>query len=397
MTERRTSFPAGHPTQASPKVRHARSVWSNRLFGGDRGSTTALMAVVLAGGVLLGACAIVVDVGRLYVEREELHSGADAAALAVGGLCATSSTRCGPQSFALAATYANANAGDGVSAVTVVCGRGPGLSGCPAAATNRTACIGPAPAGARYVEVRTATARADGTTLLPPVIAQALAGNAGDRGTRVGACSRVAWGPPPKATGIAIGVAQCNWERMTAGGSTLPTDEQVIYLHDPQTVDPDSAYCPKDPSGKTAPGGFGYLAANADTCMATLTVPVDWAGATGNGMHGCGTPLSSYRLSGALVPLPIYDRVTGTGANTTYHIIGFAAFVVTGWKLSGSAAGLGSAVSSIPASSTSPRRALTYCTGAERCLYGYFTSMKLGTGVPGSGISFGVNVVNVIG
>jgi uncharacterized membrane protein len=37
------------------------------------------LAVLLSGGVLFGMGAIVVDVGHLYVEREELQSGADAA------------------------------------------------------------------------------------------------------------------------------------------------------------------------------------------------------------------------------------------------------------------------------------------------------------------------------
>src|ERR1043165_3858879 len=56
---------------------------------GERGAVAVTVAILLGGGVLLGFAALVVDVGQLYAEREELQSGADAAALAVAKACAT--------------------------------------------------------------------------------------------------------------------------------------------------------------------------------------------------------------------------------------------------------------------------------------------------------------------
>src|SRR5690606_25022436 len=44
---------------------------------GERGAVTTLVAVLLAGNVLLGMAALALDVGLYYVEREELQSGAD--------------------------------------------------------------------------------------------------------------------------------------------------------------------------------------------------------------------------------------------------------------------------------------------------------------------------------
>ena len=49
----------------------------------ERGAVGVLVAVLLAGGVLLGLGAMVIDVGQLYQERAQLQNGADAAAVAV--------------------------------------------------------------------------------------------------------------------------------------------------------------------------------------------------------------------------------------------------------------------------------------------------------------------------
>ena len=60
----------------------------------DGGAVATVVAILLAGGVLLGFLALVVDVGQIYVEREELQTGADAAVLAVAKACATAAPAC---------------------------------------------------------------------------------------------------------------------------------------------------------------------------------------------------------------------------------------------------------------------------------------------------------------
>jgi Putative Flp pilus-assembly TadE/G-like len=354
----------------------------------DRGAVSAIVAILLGSSVLLGTGALVVDVGRLHVEREQLQSGADAAALAVAKTCATM----GSCTTTVAGGYANGNAKDGTSAVTVVCGTGPGLPSCPAEPDNLTACLGNPPVGVPYVEVRTATRLPNGSTLLPPTFAQSLAGMSGYRGSTVQACSRVAWGPPAGTTGIAITVSQCNWQVMTGNGTRFPTDERIIYLHDPQTADPDSTTCPKDPSGKTAPGGFAFLQDNAGDCQTTGSAGTNWDGSTGNSPHACPTVLDAHRSSGQPIPLPVYDSVSSNGTNTTYHIVGFGAFVVTGWNLSSS-----SVASNIPAGNAAPRPAPSYCSGSARCLYGYFTTKLVPTGSFSGGTNFGVAVLKTAG
>ena len=92
---------------------------------GDRGAVATVFGILLSGGVLLGLMALVIDVGQLYVERGELQTGADAAALAVARACATNTPDCRdlPAVTALAQRYLDDNASDGVSKLDVFCGR----------------------------------------------------------------------------------------------------------------------------------------------------------------------------------------------------------------------------------------------------------------------------------
>jgi len=76
--------------------------------------------------------------------------------------------------------------------------------------------------------------------------------------------------------------------------------------------------------------------------------------------------------------------VTGTGANTTYHIVGFAMFALTGYHLSGASV----------ASWLSHR---DLCTDSDRCLYGYFTTGLLINGSQLSGADYGASVVTLVG
>ena len=80
-----------------------RIIW--QLRRDERGAIGVLVAVLLAGGVLTGMGALVVDIGQLYQVRAEQQNGADAGALGVAKSCALG--LCDPS---VAAGYANANA-----------------------------------------------------------------------------------------------------------------------------------------------------------------------------------------------------------------------------------------------------------------------------------------------
>ena len=356
-------------------------------LGDDRGAVVATLAIVLGAGVLLGMAAVVVDVGRLYAEREQLQSGADAAAWAVAETCVREPERCGA-GLAAARWYANANAADGAAEVTSVCGRGPGLPACGPAATNRTACLGDAPADTAYAEVRTRTLRPDGGALLPGTFARAVSG---EPDTAVAACARVAWGPPRTARGLAVTFSTCEWNELTGDGSTFwpaPEDglppasaERVVRLKDNTATT-----CGAGPSGWDAPGGFGWLDDADGTCSTTVSVDGSFGGSTGNSVSSaCRAALADLRDRRRPTLIPIYDGVRGNGANTTYHLAGFASFVPTGYYLSG-------------LTSPSWLTGRHACRGQERCLYGYFTRGLVPTaGAEIGGPDLGVSIVNMVG
>jgi Flp pilus assembly protein TadG len=353
-------------------------------LGDDRGAVAVIVAIVLGCGVLLGTGAIVVDVGRLYAEREQLQSGADAAAWALARQCVHSPVDCTDRS-PTATRYATANAADGAATVAVVCGRSGALPACPAPATNLTACLGTAPATASYVEIRTSTRLPDGSTVLPPTFARALA--PGHDGTQVGACARAAWGPPRTLDGLGVTFSTCEWRQLTDDGATFwPTPdagnppagaERVLYLKDNT-----SPTCPAGPSGWDAPGGFGWLDSPAGTCHTTVSVGGAYDGNTASGP--CQTELGGARADRRVLFLPVYDGVKSQGANIQYHLAGFAAFVLTGYNLSGFSA---------PSSLTGRQP----CSGSQRCLSGWFVrTLTAGTGDFG-GPEMGVSIVKLVG
>jgi hypothetical protein len=357
--------------------------------GSDRGAIAALVAILTAGGVLLGLGTIVVDVGQLYTERERLQTGADGAALAVARACASTPSTCGNQT-SLAQSYANANGWAGTSSVTVVCGRAPGLSDCPPEPTNLTACLGTPPSGT-YVEVRTATRRPDGSTLLPPTFASALLGR-GYQGTQVAACARVAFGSPSTASGFAVTLSTCEWNTITSGGAsywsppgtTLPptSAEKPIYLHNTTGA----STCPAGPSGWDAPGGFGWLDDPTSTCTATVSAGGTYGGNTGaSASNACQSALQHAYTNRQQILMPVYDGISSSGTNTTYHLAGFSAFVLTGWWLPGS-------------NTKSWLSGRNLCSGSNKCLYGYFTTDLLpATAALSLGTNYGMTAIHLIG
>jgi Flp pilus assembly protein TadG len=160
----------------------------------ERGAVAILLTVLLGTGVLLGVAALVIDVGNLYAERGQLQNGADAAAMVVANDCAAGScddTEGVDGQWAPAQKYANANAKDGHTLVTDVCGSWGKLPTCPAPAAGLAACVGSPPSG-KYVEVRVRTLLPDGSRVLPPIFASAMAGKSGYQGKSLTTCSRAA-------------------------------------------------------------------------------------------------------------------------------------------------------------------------------------------------------------
>jgi Putative Flp pilus-assembly TadE/G-like len=397
---------------------------ARRRVGSEHGAVAAIVAALLSGGVLIGLGAVVIDVGQLYVEREELQTGADAASwkIALNCVAATSACTAGTQT-PVAVAYARRNAKDG-QADAQVCLNG---VACPSWSTAVTCPPLGTPAAGRsvgnYVEVRTATRTSSGATLLPPTFAGALAGG-GYRGKQVGACARVSWGPPVVDKVFAMGFSYCDWKRMTANGTVaygpagtlvgstgllpmlgLPTALAGDVSAVPQVLPLSVAGLPVPSCSllePTVPRGYAWLG-NPDlsgpdsSCMIDAAVGDSPRSFVLSGLlvgTWCAQQMQTLRATGQPVMVPIFDAIQPALLTLApaYHIIGFAAFVVTGYA---GLLGIGAPSALGPLGTV----AAVLCGTTSSCVYGYFTRALVPTAGPvfGTGINLGATVIGRTG
>jgi hypothetical protein len=353
----------------------------------DRGAIGVLVAVLMAGGVLIGMGALVVDVGQIYQERAELQNGADAAAIGVAKSCALGA--CAPD---VAAGYADANASKltgGAAAADQVCGSG-NLGACPPGSGAPTDCP-PPPTGADYVDVSTSTKTASGSTLLPPAFARTLLGNSGYQGSNVAACAQAEWGAPAAATTVALTISACAWDQATQQGTAFPPNpapspaaDQVLTLN----TGPGGTGCATEPVGADGPG-FAWVAHPRGNC----TVPLSGPGFQGRPQtsvsFSCELILESAQQNQSPILIPIYVASSGGPGNPSYTLEGFADFVVTGYHLFDSGG--------FDVDASDWLNPGNNCHGASSCLNGYFVQGVIPfTGSLG-GTNLGVSVINLTG
>jgi hypothetical protein len=266
-----------------------------------------------------------------------------------------------------------------------------------------------------YAQVTTSTRNPNGTTLLPPVFGRAVLGRSYN-GKTVHACAQASWGAVGSATGFAATFSLCTWKAATSNGTVfapappyaswppsgvqpypknnfdptvpgLPGGEQVLQIHGSGN---DCAGSPG--SGWQLPGGFGWLNDPNGNCTAAVNVNNTYQDNTGVSISAaCKTALqnaigSPLATPPAVIYLPIYDGLQGSGSSGIYHLAGFAAFVVTGAYVNGSG-GL-----KVPSDISGK----SYCSGNDRCIYGFFTQGLVPGGTLG-GTNFGASVVSLIG
>jgi len=368
-----------------------------RLLGRDeRGAIGVLIAVLIGGGVLLGLGALAIDVGQLYQNRAELQNGADAGALAVAQSCALGTCTTG-----IANTYATGNASKltgNQAGVDLVCGSGTGMSACPATSGAPYDCPVNPSAGTNYVDVYTSTRTPSGS-LLPPVFARTLLGNSSYSGTNVKACSQAEWGAPSSAQTIAFTISACSWYVYTNNGTSFaqpppypPTgtntppvasDDHIMFEHGSQGSK--TTGCPPyQPSGQDAPGNFGWTS-DSGNCSVTINNS-SYGGNTGASIsNDCKTVLANDQANKTLVYLPVYSAISGTGAGVTYTLLGFAAFVITGYHITGTF------------KAKDWLNSANDCTGNDFCIDGYFTHALIPStgGLGGKGL--GASIVTLTG
>ncbi|MGY2745473.1 pilus assembly protein TadG-related protein [Pseudarthrobacter sp. O4] len=274
---------------------------------GERGAISVLVAILMV--TLLGFTALAVDVGMLYAERTQLRNGADSAAFAIAQKCARNlnDADCSTTS-ALARDLASSNAGDGKSNISSLV--------LDKAAGTVTVTAGAQEAGKEPNRVSLFFARVFGLN-----------------DAEVTAGASVHWGRPvagPLPFPLAFSICQVKYH--------VDGDLQQLQSHG-DDANPDCMY---GPSGAAVPGGFGWLASNPGVCGGLININAgDASNAPGNSYPGvCDSTLLKWAADitagkDVTALLPVFNKVTGTGAGASYKLVSFAAFKVKGWKFSG--------------------------------------------------------------
>ena len=367
----------------------------------DRGAVAALVAILLASGVLLGMTAWVVDLGMAYAERDQVLNAAGAAALAGAEHCAKfQSTTCGVVNDLKA--VANLNASDGQMSIDSVCGREKDrlrLAACqPDDGGAATRCLTEPPEDLSYVEVHAGTLTADGSRVLPPVFSRATTGH-------VAGCARVAWGPP-KGPYAAIGLSDCAFKALVqrTNGLLAPPPKyrpsalaiQVLPLEAPggpgdDTCDDAVYYRSRD--CHTGASQNGTLSGSVITQPGTRPPP--GCEVLVRDKEGAATDDAAPYLL-----MPIYDSYVrdpgSTDGTATFTIVGIAAFRITGDKLSDDDGVANVLDRGLPAGQ--------FCgpgtTAASRCIRGYLVWANIIDGrLPASGwtTTYGVASYKTVG
>jgi hypothetical protein len=318
-----------------------------RAGGTDRGAVTALVAILLSSGVLLGMTAYAIDIGTLYAYRDQAINAANASALAAAERCVRPPINCG----ALDDTYARASIpGGGVklesnSLGDAVCGldrEGGQLSPC-SDTSGAKGCFQPARSRPSYTEVHAVTTAPGGSTVYPAGFAGAVV--PGYQPYGVQACSRVAYGVP-QGPYNALGMSYNAFKALT-GGTHLPKPHAFQAVYDTDIpLDAEIELDMEQEAGATADRSpdLVYYDSNGNCEVDTrengsLLGTVNDAGSTVTLSPDCRSLLDTLEAAPSranpwrpYLLIPIYQTITEvSGPNMSFGgMAGVAAFQVTG-------------------------------------------------------------------
>ncbi|MCO8269830.1 Tad domain-containing protein [Actinoplanes sp. TRM 88003] len=396
----------------------------------EHGAVAALFAVMVSTGVVIAMGALVIDVGQIALERQELQNGADSASWTIAAKCINKPADCTMAKMSLVASdYATRNTKDG-TADAQIC-----LSNQTAQCTawkSPGACATTTVTGGTSVEVRTSTRTGSGatsTTLLPPAFASAMSGSVSS-GVMAGACGRVAWGPPGITKVFALGISMCDWKRMTGNGTQFygPLDPLLsqLGLYSMLGLNPPTASA-EGAIAQVLPAAVLGLPLPSCTTPVNLTEPRGWTWLYDNSLNppdaNCEISLKvgdlprGFALSGLLagkpcrdrlqaiyaskqpVLIPIFDQIEQTllSLAPTYRIAGFAPFVLTGYDTL--LPGVLTSVANLLQGNGLPSVLQKLLCTISACIYGYFTKTLVPVDLPnfGTGPDFGATIIGRTG
>ncbi|MFM8266587.1 MAG: pilus assembly protein TadG-related protein [Ilumatobacteraceae bacterium] len=349
----------------------------------DRGAVLAL--VVLITTTLIGAGALVIDVGAMYYEKRQLQNGADAAALAVAQDCAAGNCLDEDATAGIAASY---NAKDAKSFVEVVCGSAQreGLRPCTGTDALSADQLERLSGVRGWVKVRTRTLTADNRSeirfLLAPIMDAAA-------GATLRATAIAAWGYATRMRVLPLTMHECTWQQaLQSVGATPEVPDalvgQLLTLSARSNQNGNLNDCTGNPNGN-----WGWLRNLG--CGDTIS-RLDWI----SGKTGFDAPPCDWL--GQEVALPIYrcaarvidgSCTADRNGSVEYYIVGFIGFRVTALKLEPNKT-LGN---------QTDLNASGSCQQAnDRCVVGRFTRiLQNGDILSGGGTGSGAVVIQMVG
>lgn len=354
-------------------------------FNDDRGAVVVLVGILLAGGVLSGLLAIVVDMGRVYTERRVVLNAADAGALALAQHCAKGDSRCnGDTTAAWLTSLSGANSPDGATSVSLICGASSKLGTCPPTTTKWNDCQPVDSTFTNWVRVRTRTQSAGGDLFFPAIFAGLLDGS--NKELAVSGCSQAAWGPPATAeVPLPFMLPICPG---VPGGSAI-----VIEDFDPNDPNQDCTLGGSTYSQVTKGMAFADFPGANKVCGVPVNVsigdviPVETslAQVCGNNKEIEAT-LDALIASGHPVILPVVGAHAPAGQGQyEFTVISFKSFTFLGYNLKNTEGGVAPGLPDYPLGWKS-----TACTTGKRsCLYGVVGYDVIPGGV-GGGVNTGV-------
>ncbi|GAA4106108.1 Tad domain-containing protein [Enteractinococcus coprophilus] len=254
-----------------------------RLKNNDRGQSGTIVAILMV--PLMAMLALAIDVGAMHLDKQQLQTGADAAALAIAQDCAHSDCS---TANSTADAMANANFhGDGASGTVT----------------------------ALNVSERTVTVQTD--TIREHWFAPVL----GIHSTPIQATASARWEHSASIAGtLPLAFSWCALDAVEDSGTA-----QVLYST--------NNGC-QGLRHNAIPGGFGWLTPGDSTCKTLTWVKDGWAKSDPGNNPSCkDVHLRSY--IGQPVFVPIFDAAEGSGTNASYRIIGYASFRLSGYYFSG--------------------------------------------------------------
>ena len=320
----------------------------------EDGVAAVVIGIMLTTLMLLAAFAV--DIGQAREKKRELRTGADAAVLAIAEECGWNPGACTPANAGgIASSYAQANDEDGSAGVSNL-----QLDPVGKTVSLETFAVDP-DSGANGVRT-------------------GIAGIIGIDHIEVAADAAAEWGWAASLATLPLVIELCAFEN--AGAGVVVT---LVFFDGSGGGPGNPDECGGGVAGQDAAGTFGWLETTG-TCS-SLVEYLQWADAepgqgAGRPPADCDAAELREDLADQVISIPLYDIVRNQGNNTDYHIVGFGAFHVTGYRF-GNAAGF--------------RWPNNYaCPGGagQVCMRGYFTTDTVFEGEIG-GPNFGVLVVRL--